>query len=95
MNHYAPRAAFQPFALLLALLLAITPGAAFAKKKAAVKPASDAPPGGAVVQYQNRADVQAFIAEMAQKHGFVESELKFLFSRVRFYPSIIESMMLG
>jgi len=47
-------------------------------------------PGGSTVQYQNRTDVQAFIAEMAQKHGFVESELKFLFSRVRFYPSIID-----
>ena len=44
------------------------------------------PPRG---QYQNRPEVQAFIAEMTQKHGFVEGELKLLFSRARYYPDII------
>jgi membrane-bound lytic murein transglycosylase B len=44
------------------------------------------------VQYQTRPEVQAFITQMAQKHGFVEDELKFLFSRARYYPSILDLM---
>jgi membrane-bound lytic murein transglycosylase B len=32
--------------------------------------------------YGERADVQAFIGELAQRHGFAEAELKRLFSRV-------------
>ena len=47
-------------------------------------------PKPAKTDYSKRADVQAFIAEMAQKHGFVEAELAFLFSRARFYPTIVE-----
>ena len=42
------------------------------------------------VDLSQRDDVKAFIAEMAQKHGFVESELAFLFSRTRHYPAIVE-----
>ena len=42
------------------------------------------------VNLSKREDIKAFITEMAQKHGFVESELGFLFSRVRHYPAIIE-----
>jgi len=75
--------------LLLALVLAAAPGLADARKK--TKPAAE-PAGGSAVQYQTRPEVQAFIAEMAQKHGFVESELKFLFSRARFYPVIVDLM---
>lgn len=73
--------------LFLALAVAGTPVTAQGRKKV-VKPAD--PPGGNVVQYQNRPEVQAFIADMAQKHGFVETELKFLFSRARYYPGIID-----
>ncbi len=47
-------------------------------------------PRGNPGQYQNRPEVQAFIAGMAQKYGFVESELRFMFSRARFYPGIID-----
>ncbi|MDB5803441.1 MAG: Lytic murein transglycosylase [Betaproteobacteria bacterium] len=76
--------------LLLALTLAAAPGWAEARKKT-VKPAAE-PAGGSVVQYQTRPEVQAFIADMAQKHGFVETELKFLFARARFYPGIVDLM---
>jgi membrane-bound lytic murein transglycosylase B len=86
LNHAPLRAAL----LLLALLLAAAPGPAEARKKP-VTPAAE-PAGGSRVQYQNRPEVQAFITEMAQKHGFVEDELKFLFSRARYYPSIVDLM---
>ncbi|HEX5476970.1 MAG TPA: hypothetical protein VFX09_03865, partial [Burkholderiales bacterium] len=33
--------------------------------------------------YASRPEVRAFIHDMAQRHGFVESELVYLFSRVR------------
>ena len=33
--------------------------------------------------YSNRPEVRAFIREMADRHGFVDSELDYLFSRVR------------
>lgn len=42
------------------------------------------------VDYSKRDDVKAFMAEMARKHNFVESELSFLFARARFYPAIVE-----
>ena len=42
------------------------------------------------IDLSQRDDVKAFIAEMAQKHGFVESELAFLFSRTRHYPAIVD-----
>ena len=54
-------------------------------------PSSTAPTKGfSRIDFSRRDDVKAFIAEMAQKHGFVESELSFLFSRARHYPAIIE-----
>ena len=74
--------------LIVALLMAVVPGLAAAKKKYYKAPVAE-PAGGSLVQYQNRADVQVFITDMAQKHGFVESELKFMFSRARYYPGII------
>ena len=40
---------------------------------------ADPAPGG----YSARPEVRAFIAELVQRHGFVESELSWLFSRVR------------
>lgn len=42
------------------------------------------------VDYSKRDDVKAFMAEMARKHNFVESELSFLFARAKFYPAIVE-----
>ena len=55
-------------ALLAALLLSLT-----ASSVAQPTPAR---------AYGERADVQAFIAELSQRHGFAEGELKRLFSRV-------------
>ena len=59
--------------------------AAAAVLPAAVLPAVGAPapaqerPGG----YAARPEVRAYIADLVQRHGFVESELAWLFSRVR------------
>ena len=55
------------------------------------KPRKSAPTkASSQVDLSQRDDVKAFIAEMAQKHGFVESELAFLFSRTRHYPAIVD-----
>jgi len=42
--------------------------------------------------YAERPEVQAFIKQMAQRHGFVESELVTLFSRVQRSDAIIEAI---
>jgi membrane-bound lytic murein transglycosylase B len=47
-----------------------------------------APPGN----YAQRKDVKQFIAEMVDKHGFGERELRRLFSRARYQPAIIRAM---
>lgn len=47
-----------------------------------------APPGN----YAQREDVRRFIAEMVEQHGFVERELRRLFSRARYQPAIIRAM---
>lgn len=75
--------------MVLVLLTAAAPAGAASRKKAA-KPVATVPAGGNLVQYQTRPEVQAFVADMARKHGFVESELSFLFSRTRYYPGIID-----
>ena len=42
--------------------------------------------------YGKREDVQGFIRQMAERHGFVERELKFLFSRARREPAILAAI---
>jgi membrane-bound lytic murein transglycosylase B len=42
--------------------------------------------------YGKRADVQAFVREMVERHGFVERELAFLFSRARREPAILAAI---
>ena len=42
--------------------------------------------------YAGRDDVRQFIAEMVQKHGFARGELRTLFSRARFQPSVIAAI---
>ncbi len=42
--------------------------------------------------YATRVEVQDFIRDMAQRHGFVESELQILFSQVRFNDAVIRLM---
>ena len=37
----------------------------------------------APVSYAKRPEVRAFMRDMAQRHGFVERELAFMFSRVK------------
>ena len=42
--------------------------------------------------YAKRPEVKAFIRDMAQRHGFVERELTFMFSRVKREESILQSI---
>jgi membrane-bound lytic murein transglycosylase B len=43
-------------------------------------------------RYTGREDVRRFIAEMVDRHGFVRNELRTLFGRARFQPSIIKAI---
>ena len=52
--------------------------------------AQSAPP--AQEPYGKREDVQGFIRQMAERHGFVEQELKFLFARARREPAILAAI---
>jgi membrane-bound lytic murein transglycosylase B len=71
-------------ALALYLLLA-----AVAPAAAGAPPAKPPPPQAA---YAKRPEVQAFIRDMARRHGFVERELAFMFSRVKREESILNSI---
>ena len=42
--------------------------------------------------YGERREVQAFIQEMVQRHGFIETELNYLFSRVRRTDQVLEAI---
>ena len=46
----------------------------------------------AAAPYAQRQEVRHFIAEMADKHGFVKDELRTLFARVRFQPAIVKAI---
>jgi membrane-bound lytic murein transglycosylase B len=51
--------------------------------------------GGAAAQgggYGGRSDVQAFVAEMVERHGFGRRDLDQFFGRVRHQPSVIRAM---
>ena len=52
--------------------------------------AFSAPP--AQKPYAKREDVDGFIRQMVEKHGFVDQELKFLFSRARREPAILAAI---
>ena len=43
--------------------------------------------------YGKRDDVREFVHEMARKHGFIEEELRFLFSRARREAPILEAIV--
>jgi membrane-bound lytic murein transglycosylase B len=75
---------------VLALIALAVGDPAGAQPKKSIRKVALADTAEKSAQYQNRPEVQAFIAGMAQKHGFVESELRFMFSRARYYPSIID-----
>lgn len=66
-----------------ALKLAAAPG-----EKAARRPRAQGPR----IDYSLRAEVQAFIADLAARHQFGEDELKALFAQVRFDESIVRLM---
>ncbi len=51
-----------------------------------------APQVCAQAAYSSRPEVRAFIAELAQRHGFVESELSWLFSRVRRMEPVLQAI---
>jgi membrane-bound lytic murein transglycosylase B len=68
--------------LLLALLLAFS-------LQGWTQPAPAKKPDG----YAKRPDVQAFIREMVEQHGFVERELTGLFARVRRAEPILEAIV--
>lgn len=42
--------------------------------------------------YAQRADVRAFIAELVERHGFRESELRQLFARAQQLPGVLDAM---
>ena len=42
--------------------------------------------------YAERREVQAFIQDLVQRHGFIEAELTYLFSRVRRTDQVIEAI---
>jgi membrane-bound lytic murein transglycosylase B len=47
---------------------------------------------GATPKYSERPEVQAFVRDMVDRHGFVEKELLFLFSRVRRAEPVLEAI---
>ena len=50
-------------------------------------------PAVAMAWYEERAEVKAFISEVVQRHGFVESELVTLFSRVKRNESVLQAIL--
>ena len=47
----------------------------------------------APLPYAKRAEVQAFIRDMVERHGFVERELEFLFSRARRQEAVLKAIV--
>lgn len=77
-------------AVLALLALLAVPQAAEAKRRAAAHAKPAAAAQASATDFSRRDDVREFIAAMASRHGFVEAELAYLFSRARHYPAIIE-----
>jgi len=73
----------RAFAVLL-LAVCLTASASPAKPRAEENPA----PGG----YATRTEVRAFIAEMADQHGFDRKQLRNLFAQARYQRSVIAAM---
>ena len=69
------------------------PLAAMAAMAAMVAFGAAAPaPGGGPGNYGTRPQVRQFIAEMVDRHGFVQRDLRKLFSRARYQPAILRAM---
>ena len=69
-------------ALLAALVVAVAaaPGTADAQRRAKRPPAATTAPA---IGYADRPEVGAFVAEMVERHGFIETELRDMFAQVR------------
>ena len=79
------------FLLGIALLAALD-CASPATAQPAAQPAGKSLPQGPT--YARRPEVRSFIREMVQRHGFVERELVFLFSRTRRVDPILQAIAL-
>jgi len=64
----------------------------FAACLLAMPAAAQARPAERAQHYGNRADVREFIAEMVDRHGFVERELNVLFARTTRQPEILKAI---
>ena len=49
-------------------------------------------PATAWASYAERPEVQAFVRDLAKRHGFVESELKRVFARVKRADPVLEAI---
>ena len=72
-----------PWFFVLLLLAALLLGGAAQAKPPRQKPQ---------MPYGAREDVRDFIREMVERHGFVERELAYLFSRARREPAILAAI---
>ncbi len=82
MNRLLARAAARlrrALALALPLGLALPPAAAL--------------PAPAARDFEHRPEVRAFVAEMRDRHGFPEADLRRAFREARFQPSVIRAIM--
>ena len=85
----------QPFLCTAAAVLALVASGFIdvsAQATARRKPArsTEAQATASRIDFSERDEVRRFIADLSLRHGFVESELRFLFSRTRHYPAIID-----
>lgn len=78
MSRAAPGTLRRLLALALAFCLAL--------------PGAPAPAADGTRHYEKRKDVRQFIAKMVREHGFVAGELRALFSRARYQPSVIAAI---
>jgi membrane-bound lytic murein transglycosylase B len=72
--------------LVVSLVFSLTTGLslAFTPLANAARPAKTKPASAPIRTYADRPDVDAFIAEMVEKHQFVADELKILFSKAHY-----------
>ncbi len=82
----------QALAVALAVALAAFAGAAAPDAAAAKKPAAKEAATKEAAGYAGRADVQAFVDELAREHGFDRKALLRLFAAARYQPKIVAAM---
>jgi membrane-bound lytic murein transglycosylase B len=82
----------QALAVALAVALAAFAGAAAPDAAAAKRPAAKEAAAKEAAGYAGRADVQAFVDELAREHGFDRKALLRLFAAARYQPKIVAAM---